>query len=76
MYSAFTVAELGELLPCEFHTDEATFHLVTSKEYTGWHIRYENHLDGQYVGIQEHTEVDARAKMLIYLLEHHDLITP
>lgn len=68
-YHAYTVAELGEMLLCEFHTEETTYHLVTSKEYTGWHIRYDSHLDGQYVGIQEHTEADARAKMLIYLIE-------
>ncbi len=60
--AAFTVAELGEMLP-HFTTDHF------SDGY--WHVRYawgttirEEHYE------TEKTEADARAKMLIYLLEN------
>jgi hypothetical protein len=59
-YSAFTVAELGEMLPPEY---------LTMRHPTGW-AAYDG--DGEYV-LQEKTEADARAKMLVYLIEN-DLI--
>lgn len=59
--AAYTVAELGEMLPIASET---------SKRGTQWHCL--THLCGN-MGIAE-TEADARAKMLIYLLENN-LIT-
>ena len=62
-YSAFTVAELGELLPTG-----TTSHINPDK---GWHIhtwRTSNPKKGMY--IQSKTEANARAKMLIYLIEN------
>lgn len=64
VYSAFTVAELGEMLPEMYiHTDK--------KDNGYWNIRYQNPNGGMsdYI-IGGATEADARAKMLIYLLEN------
>ena len=56
-YSAFTVAELGEMLPVGawviVKTDGAGFRFTIPPNF-----------------IDEETEADARAKMLIYLLEN------
>ena len=66
--SAFTVAELGEMLPITVHTTkfEQGYH---------WQSHYEV-LKGDLSGKMEYvhfeaadTEADARAKMLIYLIE-------
>ena len=56
-YSAFTVAELGEMLPrlCSTYKD---------KSHGVWHC---DNLNEIYIG---DTEADARAKMLCYLLEN------
>jgi hypothetical protein len=83
--AAFTVAELGEMLP-----DEITIPSNTGKPraHTHW-LRF-----GRYRGAghrfwcaypggtartnleeRAHTEADARAKLLIYLLEYH-LLSP
>ena len=81
--AAFTVAELGEMLP-----DDLTIPSKNGKPHTHW-LRF-----GRYRGAgtrfwcaypggtartnfeeRAHTEADARAKLLIYLLEHH-LLSP
>lgn len=54
--SAFSVAELGEMLP----DDVAEY-----KESGSWNVLSEKHIKG-YSG----NEADARAKMLIYLIEN------
>lgn len=61
-YSAFTVAELGEMLPTKNENWQ------TSKAYNDkWFIvDYKNSIKPMYAD----TEADARAKMLIYLLEN------
>jgi len=70
LYSAFTVAELGEMLQ--------PFNIVTSKYKKGnkmvWNVyvqdmtmRINKTYEPSHVG---YTEADARAKMLIYLLEN------
>ena len=65
--SAFTVAELGEMLP---YTLEDRYDLEISKMQGGdWLIGYRN--NSQFM---ELNEANARAKMLIYLLENN-LIT-
>jgi len=57
-YSAFTVAELGAMLP------QYPYYLpVRQKDGIEWGIR----VNGEW--IQEKTEADARAKMLIHLIE-------
>ena len=73
--AAFTVAELGEMLPeCFLWNGETQVTLTGSKYSGGWHVTYMstkfqgkraiNHFeDGD-------TEANARAKMLIYLIEN------
>ena len=71
--SAFTVAELGEMLPKGF------FSYRHEEETEHWQIgdyRYQNHepVDGIYKDLNiwtfgADTEADARCKMLVYLIE-------
>lgn len=61
---AYTVAELGEMLPDGFSTIHTTGH--------GWRCFY-NKYTGKFSGVgfcSSDTEADARAKMLVYLLEN------
>lgn len=83
--SAFTVAELGEMLPDEIDTPEekdkywggGSYFYVQIKSGLGYG-RYGTEVvpDSLWIEIKENdTEADARAKMLIYLLENK-LLTP
>jgi hypothetical protein len=70
--AAFTVAELGEMLPQKYVREGRwLYSLVCGKndrnKKTEWFTRYE--CDGSYEQRMADTEADARAKMLIYLLE-------
>ena len=81
-YSAYTVAELGEMLPLVVTTKSGEDHYLNcfraskwtngEDELLSWSIGYENGVfTNEEVQIQEaKTEADARAKMLIYLLEN------
>lgn len=68
MCPAYTVAELGEMLP----TDLDRWMLCVTKSQGGWMLSYEDscykRMDG--VGIFRENEADARAKMLIWLIEN------
>lgn len=67
--SAFTVAELGELLPTETYTQRTG---SNNSEYANWEFTD----DGNELGMGAFkTEAQARATLLIYLLENK-LITP
>ena len=83
--SALTVAELGELLPEKFTGEHAGWHLDIHKETMTdglcyWLVDYtEQQPCGSVMSyfdeiFADTTEADARAKMLIYLIEN-DLIT-
>jgi hypothetical protein len=69
LWSAFTVAELGELLPPYFCT-------VNGSSTAQWSCRKWSHgiIDAEVPTQYAETEADCRALMLIYLLEH-SLIT-
>lgn len=67
-YSAFTVAELGEMLPEQVPykddgADDISF-LLSGKQDGLWWVNYTK-------GFTEKTEVDARARMLIHLIENN-----
>lgn len=68
--SAFTVAELGEMLPTDIKALEGTAWFETRKKTTTgqWMVAYDWDEDA-YVKHAD-TEAEARAKMLIYLLEN------
>jgi hypothetical protein len=69
---AFTVAELGELLPLCVETDPGTDGLLRCyKLDEAWQVGYFDMENNEYVdAVEADTEADARAKMLIYLLEN------
>jgi len=78
--SAFTSAELGEMLPYTIvavasgEESKDTWYLAVNKAREWWNVEYSNLLNDIYTQASEDTEADARAKMLIYLLENN-LIT-
>jgi len=81
-YSAFTVAELGEMLPWRSKRMETlnNAELVSTKlvniatRQTIWTVAYwdedKDLYGGMVIRFTADTEADARAKMLIYLLEN------
>lgn len=79
--SAFTVAELGDMLPQTIKKDEDIYYISPSANGSGLkymdYTKYENGVGiflRAYPLVGADTEADARAKMLIYLLENN-LIT-
>lgn len=70
--SAFTVAELGKMLPDAIEKDAWTYTLQIDKwnDDEVWDVSYINADGALLVDFYEKTEADARAKMLIYLLEN------
>lgn len=74
IFSAFTVAELGEMLPSLMIDGEKTWFLRTSKFTSGkkptWFCTYKDDINKKYLHFSDTTEADARGKMLIYLLEN------
>jgi len=74
-YSAFTVAELGEMLPKQIHPDgEAYVSAMSYGAYNGgmmWGCNYFSFLNHKTFHSEcAETEADARAKMLIWLIEN------
>jgi hypothetical protein len=72
--SAFTVAELGEMLPARLEYSrpkDPTYRLAMEKQDRSWNVVYICADCGgrNFEPMLADTEADARAKMLIYLLE-------
>lgn len=65
--SAFTVAELGEILTQ--NARETMPHFVNGQRCWAWAYDYHEQLGFQHITAE--TEANARAKMLIYLIEQH-----
>ncbi|HEY0140384.1 MAG TPA: hypothetical protein VGF48_05775 [Thermoanaerobaculia bacterium] len=71
-YSAFTVAELGEMLPKSFRDEQRIKWFVAFHwSPVGARVSYENADEIELHALVEATEADARAKMLIYLIENN-----
>jgi hypothetical protein len=70
-YSAFTVAELGEMLPARLQLN-GSCDWWSAKEGDGWECKYRYYASANQLAP---TEADARAKMLIYLLENGPIST-
>jgi hypothetical protein len=72
--SAFTVAELGEMLPDYIQQEDGTMAQLTSTKHRPfWVTHYQWGESMQLVALYRQTadsEADARAQMLIYLLEN------
>ena len=68
-YSAFTVAELGKMLPEEIHNDDQRLLLRYSK-YSVHYILNNSRFEMVLSQTDTHNEADLRAKMLIYLIEN------
>ncbi len=70
VYSAFTVAELGEMLP----TNIEDYYIIYDRLVdSSFHVYYEKIGKRPEILIKDQgadTEADARAKMIIYLLEN------
>lgn len=72
-YSAFTVAELGEMLPGLVRNgDDENIFIESFKADNGkWTVKYASSKQGDLQVILPYsTEANARARMLIYLLEN------
>lgn len=65
---AYTAAELGEMLPHFTHT--WIIEVVTDNDRPEWRCEFRPSQPGEIHNIDANTEADARAKMLIYLLEN------
>ena len=68
-YSAFTVAELGEMLPDEVKCTVGTAKLGTNCKDFVYYYKQAPHIAICYDEVGD-TEANARAKMLIYLKEN------
>lgn len=74
MISAFTVAELGEMLPDKVKYEKAEGHLCCGKQNNTYFVEYcKTRPNGVqwFCMMKDLNEAEARAKMLIYLIENN-----
>ncbi len=80
--SAFTVAELGEMLPPRFTPNRQSYEIFYSLKYSskwrsGWLAEYRVAPYGAVrVSKSAATEADARAKLLVHLIEKKLILPP
>jgi hypothetical protein len=67
-WSAFTVAELGEMLPTEVIFEDVSFKLAIWRTLSGWRVFYGGN-DYCLYSIECENLAETLAKMLVYLLE-------
>lgn len=68
-YSAYTVGELGDMLPKKCPEHDGNLQIIPSFN-GGWLVGYGDHMNFNGCHVEDDkTEADARAKMLIYLVE-------
>lgn len=70
LISAFTISELGEMLPEFIERRDGTYYIAVHRTNGIWEIMYEDLDQACICTFHASTEADARAKMLIYLLEN------
>ncbi len=69
--SAFTVGELGEMLPDKIINNGDEFEFVGFRDLHDWIISYRKlHIHSFLNIIRSNTEANARTKMLIWLIEN------
>ena len=70
-YSAFTVAELGEMLPDILKENNQELQITkVSFSKKPWCVSYYDKIEKMYIHQPAETEANARAKMIIYLIEN------
>ncbi len=75
-YSAFTVGELGDMLPYNIDTRNTFFHLRIEKMPAYFRVTYFADEGGLLNTFIDSIESDARAKMLVFLLENKLMSLP
>jgi len=70
--SAYTVGELGELLPSDIEHDDEVLHLRCEKSSRGFTVAYGHRGEPQgRIERRAPSEAEARAQMLLYLIENN-----
>ena len=72
-WSAFTVAELGEMLPVRINGGRRKYRI---DGLPVWFCNYAHKSNNHMHSISADTEADARAAMLVYLLENNLITNP
>ena len=74
IYPAYTVAELGEMLPDAIRYKGKAMYLAIEKSGPDWYVKYESAcIDGLPLNAgftESESEADARAPMLIWLIKN------
>ena len=70
-YRAYTVAELGRILPERIIIDGRAKVLRTFKTLSTWYVKYEDYETDDTEFWEKGKEANARARMVIYLVENN-----